>query len=114
MSQNILSGSADRKISKLATIASLYGTSFGKFREMSGCNDPQVLQAVREFFGVRRLMKDLNTSTFTNHFGRPLDNNTPQHRRISHFIQSTSCDVVNSAFGNWMEQFDESEASTII
>lgn len=105
VSRNILSGSVDRKISKLATIASLYGTSFGKFREMSGCKDPQVLQAVREFFGVRRLMRNLDTDRFVNYFGRPLDNNTPSHRRISHFIQSTSCDIVNCAFGDFLDQF---------
>jgi len=108
VSQNILSGSADRKVSKLATIASLYGTSFGKFREMSGCKDPQILQAVREFFGVSRLIKRLDTKQFINHFGRPLDNGTPNHRRISHYVQSTSCDVVNCAFGDFIEEFSES------
>lgn len=105
VSQNILSGSANRKVSKLATIASLYGTSFGKFREMSGCKDPQILHAVREFFGVARLIKRLDTNQFVNHFGRPLDNSTPSHRRISHYVQSTSCDVVNCAFGDFLDEF---------
>ena len=105
VSEKILEGSVDRKVSKLATIASLYGTSFRKFKEMSGCKDPQVLQVVKDFFGVKRLAKKVAVSNFVINFDRPLNNSTPDHRRISHFVQSTSCDIVNCSFGDFMQNF---------
>jgi hypothetical protein len=102
MSQKLFNGTVDRATAKIATIAALYGISFKKFKEMSSCTDYSVLERVKEYFCVKIFEKELLVQDFKNFFGRPLDNDTMQHIRISHYIQSTSCDVVNSGFWNFL------------
>ena len=55
ISNDLFSGKLDRKIAKLATIAALYGISFKKFSDMSGCKSREVLTEVKKFFRVRHL-----------------------------------------------------------
>ena len=100
IASSILEQKSERSIAKIATIAALYGISFRKFQEMSGCKDRYVLEKVKEYFEVKRLSKQLEGNNFLNYFGRMLDSQTLPHVRVSHFVQSTSCDVVNIAFWN--------------
>ena len=100
---NILGGKITRKVAKLATIAALYGISFKKFKEMSGCDNREILDKVKDYFAVKSMNKDLLSGKFKNYWGRPLDNETLPHVRISHFIQSTSCDVVNVGFWKFLK-----------
>lgn len=107
IASNILGGKTSRKVAKLATIAALYGISFKKFKEMSGCQSRDVLDRVKEFFAVKALSKQLLEGSFKNYWGRPLDNSTLPHVRISHFIQSTSCDIVNVGFWSFLSRLKE-------
>lgn len=107
ISKNILKDESSRDVAKLATIAALYGISFKKFREMSACNDRSVLDKVKDFFAVKAMEKSLRSGEFKNFWGRPLDQETLPHVRISHFIQSTSCDTVNVGFWNFLQLLDE-------
>lgn len=74
---------------------------------MSGCQSRDVLDRVKEFFAVKALSKQLLEGSFKNYWGRPLDNSTLPHVRISHFIQSTSCDIVNVGFWNFLSKLSE-------
>jgi len=107
IADNILGGKITRKVAKLATIAALYGISFKKFKEMSGCNSREILDKVKEFFDIREMTKSLLDGNFENFWGRPLDNDTLPHVRISHFIQSTSCDIVNVGFWSFLKKLSE-------
>ena len=104
IAKEILSGKITRSVAKVATIAALYGISFKKFSEMSGCNSRQVLDDVKSFFSVTALSKSLSGDDFKNYWGRPLDQDAPSHVRISHFIQSTSCDTVNVGFWKFVKK----------
>ena len=112
IAHHILKNGAARKIAKVATIAALYGISFKKFSEMSGCKDVTVLDKVKEYFKVKHLLKKVCEGKFENLFGRPLDEETPQHIRISHFIQSTSCDLVNSSFYHLVKEIKDKLPNT--
>jgi hypothetical protein len=107
IASNILGGKTSRKVAKLATIAALYGISFKKFKEMSGCHSRDILDSVKEFFAVKSMTKQLLEGDFKNYWGRPLDNSTLPHVRISHFIQSTSCDIVNVGFWSFLSKVSE-------
>tara|TARA_Y100000592_G_C5440730_1_gene303245 strand:- start:57 stop:1229 length:1173 start_codon:yes stop_codon:yes gene_type:complete len=104
IADNILGGKTTRSVAKIATIAALYGISFKKFKEMSGCSDYDVLDKVKNFFAVKSMTKNLLGPKFTNFWGRPLDDETLPHVRISHYIQSTSCDTVNVGFYNFLRK----------
>jgi len=104
ISESILGGKTNRDVAKIATIAALYGISFKKFKEMSKCNDRSVLDRVKDFFAVKIMTKNLAGKEFKNYWGRPLNPNAPEHVRISHFIQSTSCDTVNVGFWNFLKE----------
>lgn len=103
IAKEILGDKTTRSVAKLATIAALYGISFKKFQQMSGCEDYSVLDRVKDFFAVKTMTKNLSVADFKNYWGRPLDNHTLPHVRVSHFIQSTSCDTVNVGFYNLLE-----------
>lgn len=107
ISSEILGGKTSRGVAKIATIAALYGISFKKFKEMSGCSDYSVLDKVKDFFAVKTMTKNLSGPDFKNFWGRPLDNETLPHVRVSHYIQSTSCDAVNVGFYNFLEALGE-------
>jgi len=118
MSKELFQGMLSRDQAKLAILCALYGASSRRLQNMLGndLNSVQVIQGVKRYFGVPRLIDQLKHSLrtdghMTNLFGRKLvPDRTDENILVNHYIQSTSADVALLGFQNVMNELSSAGA----
>ena len=98
-----LSFETDRLVIKRAIISILYGSS-QKIQGLSETRSNEVLEAVKEYFDVERIVKEASKvneiGCRNNFFGRPIWNidETKENKIMNNYVQSTAVDVALSYF----------------
>ena len=112
MSKELFQGLLSRDQAKLAVLCALYGASARRLQGILGddLNSVQVIQGVKRYFGVAKLVDELKRSLkdrghMTNLFGRRLTpDRSDENILVNHYIQSTSADVALLGFQNVMNE----------
>lgn len=108
ISENVLTGTYDRKNVKLGLISTLYGAKASTVKKLSGLDTASV-KLIKEWFDIDnfhlKLKKDYEHSNKTeNFYGRNIYSDASL---INHFVQSSSVDCAMLAFYDFLSKFNE-------
>lgn len=108
---DLLEYNVDRSIIKRAVISILYGSE-APLQELSLERSKAVLNAVKEYFDLEKLLKIADNSTEhgwrENYFGRPLHNlnETNNNKIVNNYIQSSAVDIALTYFCKLVENIN--------